>query len=161
MKNKCLIVYYSHSGNTRKLAHLIAKLTGGDIAEIIPEVAYPTLYDEVTAQAKIEIQRHYHPLIQPMNIDIASFDTIMIGTPNWWSTMAPPVASFLTTYDVAGKRIVPFCTHGSGGFGHMVQDMKKLCPDAVIEQGFEAYGNSFTAASIITMLNRLDIELVT
>ena len=52
-----------------------------------------------------------------------------------WSTIAPPVATFLERHDFSGKTIVPFMTHGGGRFGHSISDMKKLCPDASSSEG--------------------------
>ena len=52
---KSLIVYFSHSGTTRRLAELIAKETGGDLLELVPEIAYPRDYSTVVAQAKREL----------------------------------------------------------------------------------------------------------
>lgn len=60
---------------------------------------------------------------------------IFVGTPNWWNTMAPPVATFLSNHDFSGKTLVPFTTHGGSGLGHYPEDMKKLCPKANFLEG--------------------------
>lgn len=93
--NKTLVVYYSHSGNTKKLAGKIAELTGADLLELVPEQAYPQDYNTVVEQAKREIQTGFYPKLKNKLPELAQYDVILAGTPNWWSTMAPPVGSFL------------------------------------------------------------------
>jgi flavodoxin len=136
-----LIVYFSRSGNTRKIADLIHQEVGGTIHEIQPEVPYPSSYDAVVDQAEKEIQAGYKPALQSTLDQIESFDTIFVGSPNWWNTIAPPVATFLSEYDFSGKTIVPFCTHGGGGLGRIGKDIAKLCPQSTILSSFEIYGS--------------------
>jgi len=65
---------------------------------------------------------------------------VFIGSPNWWGTIAPPITSFLSQYNLSGKTIAPFFTHGGGGLQRMLDDLKKLCPNAKILQPFVVYG---------------------
>ncbi|NIV37833.1 MAG: flavodoxin, partial [Anaerolineae bacterium] len=102
---RILIVYYSYSpsGNTRRIADLIRQEVGGTVHEIEPEAPYPRSYDATVDQAKGEIQSGYKP---PLKSDLDSakaYDTIFVGSPNWWSTIAPPVATFLSQHDLSGK----------------------------------------------------------
>lgn len=124
---KNLVLYYSWSGNTRKIAELIARKTDADLREIQPENAYSQDYDTVLAQAKREIQRKEYPTLLPIDMDWSAYETIYLGTPNWWSTIAPPVASFLNEVMPTEKSIAPFCTHGGGGAGHIAKDVAKFC----------------------------------
>lgn len=62
-----------------------------------------------------------------------TYDLIFIGSPNWWSTIAPPVSAFLSDYDFKGKMIVPFITHEGSGMGHSKSDIKQLCSTASIQ----------------------------
>ena len=139
MAEHILVVYFSHSGNTYKIANLIHQEVGGTIHEIQPEVPYPNSYNAVVDQAKKEIQAGYKPALQSTPDHIESYDTIFVGSPNWWSTIAPPVATFLSEYDLSGKTIVPFCTHGGGGLGRIGQDIAKLCPQSTLLSCFEIY----------------------
>jgi flavodoxin len=141
MAEHILIAYFSRSGNTRKIASLIHQEVGGTIHEIQPEVPYPNSYDAVVDQAKKEIQAGYKPALQSTLDHIESYDTIFVGSPNWWSTIAPPVATFLSEYDLSGKTIVPFCTHGGGGLGRIGEDIAKLCTQSTILSSFEIYGS--------------------
>jgi len=72
---------------------------------------------------------------------VESYDTIFVGSPNWWNTVAPPVATFLSENDLSGKTIVPFCTHGGGGLGRISKDIAELCPQSTILSSFEIYGS--------------------
>ena len=98
--------------------------------------AYPTDYHSVVEQDKKEDEHQPSPCALKNDVqDFDKYDIIFIGSPNWWSTIAPPVATFLERHDFSGKTIVPFMTHGGGRFGHSISDMKKLCPDASFSEG--------------------------
>ncbi len=141
MAEHILIAYFSHSANTHNIANLIHKELGGTIHEIQPEVPYPHSYNAVVDQAKKEIQAGYTPALHSTLDHIESYDTIFVGSPNWWSTIAPPVTTFLSEYDFSGKTIVPFCTHGGGGLGRIEKDIARLCPQSTTLSSFEIYGS--------------------
>ncbi len=136
-----LIVYFSRSGNTRRIAELIHQKVGGTLYEIQVRVPYPDAYNAVVDQAKQEIQAGYKPALRSTLDDVEAYDTIFIGSPNWWNTIAPPVATFLSEYDLSGKTVVPFCTHGGGGLGQIGRDIAKLCPQSTVLSSFEIYGS--------------------
>jgi flavodoxin len=141
MAEQILIVYFSRSGNTRGIADLIHREAGGTIHEIRPEVPYPSSYDAVVEQAGREIRAGYKPALQSTFDHIESYDTVFVGSPNWWGTIAPPVATFLSEHDLSGRTIVPFCTHGGGGLGRVEKDIAKLCPRSTILSSLEIYGS--------------------
>ncbi|MBN1933731.1 MAG: NAD(P)H-dependent oxidoreductase [Anaerolineae bacterium] len=141
MAERILVVYFSHSGNTHKIATLIHQEVGGAIHEIQPKVPYPNSYNAVVDQAKKEIQAGYKPALQSTLDRIEAYDTIFVGSPNWWSTIAPPVATFLSEYDLSGKTIVPFCTHGGGGLGRIGRDIAGMCPRSTVLRCFGIYGS--------------------
>ena len=134
MKNT-LVVYFSHSGNTRTLANQIRSIVGGDIFEIEPENPYPADYDAAVKAAKQEKESGARPGLKAKIKDIGKYDTVFIGYPMWWGTMPMPVHTFLSGYDFSKKTIVPFCTHGGSGLGHSVEDIKKLCPQSTVLEG--------------------------
>ncbi len=140
-----LILFYSHSGNTRRVAQAMANQIGGNCYEILPQTPYPTDYQTVVEQAKEEIKAGFLPDLQPLACDLQAVDTLFIGTPNWWSTMAPPVAAFLRRYDVDGKKIFSFCTHGGGGSARIGRDIKRACPHSEVAEPFAIYGNGGTS----------------
>ena len=129
-QQKILVVYYSWSGNTETVAKEIQKQVKGDIFKIEPVTPYPADYKVCVEQAKKEIKENYKPAVKGKVENINAYDVIFVGTPNWWSTLAPPVVTFLTSYDFSGKTIVPFVTHGGGGKARCAGDMKKLAPKA-------------------------------
>jgi flavodoxin len=141
MAEHVLVAYFLHSGNTQSIATLIHREVGGIIHEIKPEAPYPHSYNAVVAQAKKEIRAGYKPALQSALDHLESYDTIFVGSPNWCSTIAPPVTTFLTAYDLSGKIIVPFCTHGGGGLGRVERDIAKLCPQSTVLSSLGIYGS--------------------
>lgn len=146
MAEKILITYYSRTGSTQVVANLIQEEIGGDIFEIQPEDPYPASYNDVVEQAKEEIQADYKPALKSTVDNIESYDTIIVGSPNWWSTIAPPVVTFLSEYDFSDKTIAPFCTHGGGGQGRINEDISKLCPHSNIVDCLQIYGGDARSA---------------
>ncbi len=131
---KILIAYYSYSGNTKEVALKIHEKIGGDLFEIKDETKYPEEYREMTQQAKEEIANHYRPKLTDQVSDISQYDIVFIGSPNWWGTITPQVSSFLESYDLSGKVVVPFITHGSGGVQNTVKDMAEQCKGCKISE---------------------------
>lgn len=130
-----LIACYSWSGNTRFAAEQIQKLTGGTLFEIKPVKAYPADYRACVDQARKECREGFRPELAAKVEEFSRYKIIFVGTPNWWSTMAPPVRSFLADYDFSGKTVIPFVTHGGGGMASCERDMRKACPKAVFLPG--------------------------
>ncbi len=139
---KILIAYYSWSGNTRFAAEQIQKATGGTLFEIKPTEAYPSDYSDCVDQAKKEIRAGFKPALATKVDDFSKYDVIFVGTPNWWSTMAPPVLTFLSENNFSGKTIVPFVTHGGGGMARCESDMRKTASNAKFAQGRAFSGGS-------------------
>ncbi len=126
-EGKVLIVYYSYSGNTKKVAQAIQDKIGGDMFEIKTEGTYPENYNEMVQQAKEEITNNYRPALTTKLENLAQYDVVFIGTPNWWSTITPQLSSFLQAYDLSGKTVIPFITHGGGGVQNTVSDLTAQC----------------------------------
>ncbi|MDR3046656.1 MAG: NAD(P)H-dependent oxidoreductase [Bacteroidales bacterium] len=134
---KILVVYYSWSGNTRQVAEQIQTVVGGDIVEIKALKPYPEEYKQCVEQAKEEIHANFKPEININKriLDINNYDIIFIGSPNWWSTIAPPVASFINLYDFKGKTVIPFCTHGGGQEANLFKDIEAAAFGSKIMKG--------------------------
>lgn len=139
---KILVVYYSWGGNTRAMAQMIKERTGADIFEIVPVSAYPSEYKACTEQAKDEINRNHRPALKGKVENIGQYDVIFVGSPNWWSTIAPPVSAFLANHDLSGKTVLPFMTHEGTRLGRSVDEIKKLCPKADVLAGLPVRGGS-------------------
>lgn len=156
---KILVAYFSHSGNTRVIAEQIQNAAGGDIFEIRPVKKYPSNYNAVVDQAKKEINSDYKPVLETQIADIESYDIFFIGSPDWWGTIAPPVASFLSGCNLSGKTIVPFMTHEGTAMGHSVANIKKLSPGSAILEGLPVRGGSVNRAhdDVIKWLRKIKI----
>ena len=161
MKNRILIIYYSWSGNTEHVAELIGRNTGGQLFSIKPVQEYPGTYGECVKQAKKEIKGGCMPELKAVPDNIDQYDTFFIGSPIWWSTMAPPVQTFLSEADLSGRRIVPFCTHGGGGKGRFTGDVAESCVDSIILEDLEVYGSGggSTESSVRSWLERIGMEV--
>ncbi|MBZ2174296.1 flavodoxin [Schnuerera sp. xch1] len=139
MKNT-LIVYYSLFQNTANLALEIALQTDGSMRELIPDKNYSFNYNTATKEVGNQISRGFCPKLISGNESIDDYETIFIGTPNWFKTLSPPVLSFLRQHDFKGKTIIPFCTHGGGGFGQIENDIAKECTESIILPGIAVNG---------------------
>lgn len=138
---KTLIVYYSYSGITRRLAEDIALITDGDLRELKPKKPYSFSYHTAVKEVREEIEKRYCPPLAQGAEPVENAELIFIGSPNWFHTLAPPVLSFLRTVDLSGKTIIPFCTHGGGGFGEMLECYKTECGNSVIKDGIALKGD--------------------
>ena len=133
---KMLVLYYSQTGNTKAVAQEIANKLGADIEEITMVDPYDPDFQATIDRCKKDQEQGVLPEIQPVKADIANYDVIFLGYPVWFGTYAPPVTSFLNNADFSGKKIVPFCTFGSGGLESSVKDLAVAEPGAEILSGY-------------------------
>lgn len=156
---KTLIVYYSVSnGNTKRIAEQMQQAIGADIARIETVTPYVGSYEDIVEQGQREVEQGYQPPVKPLQVELADYDVIAIGTPTWWYTMAPAVLSFLTAVDWHGKTVVPFQTHG-GWRGHTLADIKKACSGASFMCDGEVQFDSTGGAELITPQDKIDLWL--
>ncbi len=139
-EKKVLVVYFSRSGNTRAIANHIKEFTGGDLFEIQVAKPYPAEYRACTDVAKKEKAAHARPALKTKVENIALYDTIFIGYPNWWGTMPMPILTFIESYDFSGKILIPFCTHGGGGEQNCFTDFVKHTDKQEHKKGFLTNG---------------------
>ena len=133
---KILVLYYSQTGNTKAVAEEIANRLGADIEEIVAVNPYDNDFQATIDRCKQEKEQGILPDINPVKADISKYDVVFIGYPVWFGTYAPPVTAFLSNVDLSGKKIVPFCTFGSGGLESSVKDMAAAQPKAEILPGY-------------------------
>ena len=112
---KNLVLYYSQTGATEAVAQEIQSLLGADIESIEIQDPYSGTYGETIARVSQERENGTLPEVLPLKSDLSKYDVIFLGYPIWFGTYAPPIASLVKEYDFAGKKIVTFCTFGSGG----------------------------------------------
>lgn len=126
---KVLVVYYSLTGHTKDIAEQIAAKTGADIFEIKTVETYssPSVY----MKSKKELTSKNYPELQGSLPNVADYDTIFVGGPVWWYTMAPALYSYLKVTDFGGTRVVPYSTQGSN-FGSFYKDFADMAKNAQI-----------------------------
>lgn len=129
-------------GNTEVAAGIIQKLTGGELFRIEQVQAYSKEYNECIAQAQADQKRDARPELKAYPESMEPYDSIYLGYPNYWGTMPMAVFTFLEHFEFGGKSIRPFCTHEGSKMGSSVSDIRRLCPDAEVEDGFAIRGGS-------------------
>ena len=133
---KVLVLYYSQSDNTKAVAQKISTALGADLEEIVPVEPYNGTYDETIQRCIREREEEILPKIQPVQADISAYDVVFIGYPVWFGTCALPMLSCLNEIDLSGKKVVPFCTFGSGGLFSSAADIAKKQPEAEVLPGY-------------------------
>ena len=134
-KGRVAVVYFSwKGGNTRFAAETIAKKAAdAAIFEIKAEKPYPDDFKKCCDEAKPECQgKTLRPIKPIVGLDLAKYDVVFVGSPNWWGTIAPPVRTWVTQNRVAlkGKKICLFQTHGGGGMQNLGRDFAEVVGDA-------------------------------
>lgn len=127
-------------GNTEVAAGMIQKLTGADLFKMEPIQTYSKDYNECIAQAQADQKRNARPKLKSYPDSLDAYDSIYLGYPNYWGTMPMAVFTFLEHFDFAGKIIKPFCTHEGSGLGSSIEDIRRLCPGAHVENGLAIKG---------------------
>lgn len=120
---KILVVYFSASGNTERVAKDIAEVTGADLFEVVP--AEPYTDDDLNYNNSSSRVSREHDNETLRNVELAdageanwdAYDTVFIGYPIWWGIAAWPVSSFAAANDFTGKTVIPFATSASSGMG--------------------------------------------
>ena len=153
-KEKILVLYYSQTGNTKAVAEEIANRLGADIGEIEAMEPYNGDFQATIERCKQEMEQGITPKIKSIKANLSKYDVIFLGYPVWFGTYAPPIATFLRDNNLKGKKIVPFCTFGSGGLESSRRDIANAQPDAWI---LPSYG--VRAARMESMPWEIDIFL--
>ena len=138
---KTLIVYFSWGGNTKTVANHIHDLIGGEIVEVETVIPYPDTYEEVTQIAPGELASDYRPELKTKVDNMDEYNTLIVGTPIWGGHLTPAMKSFLASYNLSGKAIAPFCTHGGSGTAQSVNDILSVCPNSTILGSLAVYGS--------------------
>lgn len=138
---KALVVYFSWGGNTREVAKQIGEITKSKVFELLPVKPYTCLrygkngVEGIEEVAKREVKEGYQPRLKALPDNLEQYDVIYVGSPCWFYTIAPPVATFLATAKLSGKTVVPFMTHGGSRMGKGVDDIKRLASKANVTEG--------------------------
>ena len=133
---KTLVLYYSQTGNTEVVAKALQNSMACDIEAVVPAVPYDGDFQATIERSRKEMDEGKFPEIQPLASVIKSYDIIFLGFPVWFGTYAPPIETVLKSADFSGKKIVPFCTFGSGGLETSVEAIKAKLPASEILPGY-------------------------
>lgn len=136
-ESNSVVLYFSATGTTKKIAQSIAKESNSDIIEIIPKEKYESEdlnYNSDCRANREQNDSNARPEIDN-TIDISKYDTIYLGYPIWWGTNPKIILTLLDTYDFTGKTIIPFCTSGSTDIRNSVSDLRNYNSNLTIRDG--------------------------
>ncbi len=133
---------YLSTGNTEKIAKMVAEIRGADLFQIEQKATYAADYNTCIEEAKKDLKENIRPELVSTLESIDGYDEIYIGFPNYWGTMPMVVFTFLEQFDWSGKTIHPFVTHEGSGFGKSMDDLEKVCRGAVFTKGLAISGSS-------------------
>jgi len=154
-----LVAYFSASGTTAKVAESLAEAIGADIYEIEPEEPYTKAdLNWMDKQARRTIEMNdpaSRPAISGKRDNMADYDTVFIGFPVWWYVAPTIINSFLESYDMSGKTIVPFATSGGSDMGKTNEKLQPSCQGAKLLVGrvFKSNANKHELADWVEGLH--------
>jgi len=160
--SKKLVVYFSASGVTRKVAEVLAEAANADLHEIKPEVPYTEAdldWRDKKSRSSIEMNdKSSRPAIADKDAHVDAYDVVFVGFPIWWYMAPTIINTFLESCDFAGKTIAPFATSGSSGIGETVANLKgSVDASATITDGKILNGRQ-TKESLKAWVNSLGLE---
>lgn len=157
--SKKLVAFFSASGVTANAAKILAEAAGADIYEIKPEVPYTKAdldWMDKSSRSTIEMQdKSSRPAIADKNADISAYDTIFVGFPIWWYIAPTIINTFLESYNLKGKTIIPFATSGGSDMGKTNEKLAPSCPGAKLLHGkvFNSYSSKADLSAWVETLS--------
>lgn len=148
---KVLVAYFSYSGTTKSVAETLSGQIGADLFEIAPKEDYSSLY----LQSNAEIRKGEKPELSSTVENMEEYDVVFIGYPVWFHATPAPINSFLESYDLTGKLIIPFCTSGGSDIDETMPTFLDSCKDLAVYGERRISGN----AQISSWLTELDLNL--
>jgi len=134
---KTAVIYYSLEGNMDLIAQEIGKNEAADLYRLKPQKEYPTgKISKYVVGGKSAKFGECPKLVNP-SIDLSKYEALVIGTPIWADTLAPPLNTFLADYEITGKKIILVATHRGGGAGKCFEKMKALLSGNEILDNFD------------------------
>lgn len=148
---RILVAYFSYSGTTQSVAEQLSSRIGADLFEIAPAEEYSSLY----LRSNREIRRGERPELSDAVENMEEYDIVFIGYPVWFHATPAPVNSFLESYDLTDKLIIPFCTSGGSDIDETMPTFLDSC------DGLAVYGEKRISGSgqIDSWLEELDLNL--
>ena len=137
--SKKIVAYFSASGVTAKLAKTLASAISADLHEIIPKEKYTSAdldWTNKKSRSSVEMNdKNYRPAVKNKVENMEQYDVIYIGFPIWWYVAPTIINTFLESYDMSGKTIIPFATSGGSGMGNTNAGLAPSCKGAVLKNG--------------------------
>lgn len=134
-----LVAYFSATGTTSKVAETLADAIGADIYEIEPEIPYTEAdlnWRDANSRSSVEMNDpNSRPAIAGKRDNMSDYDIIFVGFPIWWYVAPTIINTFLESYDMTGKTIIPFATSGSSDMGKTNENLLPSCPAAMLLEG--------------------------
>lgn len=128
-----------YMGNTELIADWIHQEVGGDLFSIRTVNQYSSDYDETVRQGEYENRINARPQLATRISRMADYNFVFLGFPNWAYDMPMVIYTFLETYDLSGKTIIPFNTHGGSGFSDALRIIRSLEPGAIVLEGLSIF----------------------
>lgn len=137
--DKVLVAYFSATGTTKAVAEQIALASGGELMAIEPVEPYTDAdldWRNKHSRSTIEMQdEHSRPAIKKTKDNLNDYSVVYIGFPVWWYVAPRIINTFIETYDLTGKTIIPFATSGGSGIAGCVAPLRKAYPKLRFEDG--------------------------
>ena len=129
--SKTLVAYFSATDTTARAAERLAKAIGADLHEIRPKVPYTKKdldWTDPRSRSTLEMKdKSSRPEIEGRVENMAQYDTVYVGFPIWWYVAPTIINTFLESYDLSGKTVIPFATSGGSGMGKTLEGLKGSC----------------------------------
>ena len=161
-EGKTLVVYFSATGNTERVAEMIAEATGGDLFELEPvepytdeDLDYNDDNSRTSREYADESLRNVE-LVAATVEDFSAYKNIFVGYPLWWSEAAWPVNSFVESNDFTGKTVIPFCTSGGSGLGRSGEMLAEMAGSGEWLEGMR-FGASVSKEDVVAWVESIGL----
>lgn len=163
LKGKTLVVYYSATGTTERVANMIAEATGGELLKLEPVTPYTA--DDLDYQDSNSRVSKEHANEAERNVELISttanhfqeVSVVYIGYPVWWGIAAWPVNSFIKNNDFSGKTVIPFCTSASSGIGDSGKRLSEMSGTGNWLEG-KRFGSGTSAGEVKAWVESLVLQ---
>ena len=156
-----IVVYFSASGITAKVAECLSDAIGADLSEIQPKVPYTKAdlnWMDKSSRSSIEMNDHSsRPEIATTLDNFAEYDTIFVGFPIWWYIAPTIINTFLESHDLTGKTVITFATSGGSDMGDTSAKLQQSCKGARLIEG-QVFKPNVSKAELAAWVDSLNIE---
>lgn len=158
-ETEVLIAYFSATNNTEGIANHLDAILDADLYEIMPELPYTAADLNYNSDCRANDEQNdpsARPAISGSVDSMEKYDVIFLGYPIWWGQAPKIISTFLESYDLSGKTIVPFCTSGSSGLGSSATNLHGLASNATWLDG-QRFSGSASRSTVESWVNELDL----